>query len=182
MHLISILFSGLILTASGVEQAPHGQLAVVVDLSMRQLDIRIDGELYRTFEVAVGQPDHRTPTGTYTLSKVIWNPAWVPPDSEWAEDEKRKAPGAPDNPMGRVKIFFDDLLYIHGTNATATLGEPVSHGCIRMRNEDAMLLARLVMEQGGAQRIADWYEKTKANRSETREIQIPDPPILRITQ
>lgn len=158
------------------------ELGVVVDLSMRQLDIRVDGELYGTYEVAVGQPEHRTPAGTYTLSRVIWNPAWVPPDSEWASDEERKEPGDPDNPMGRVKIFFDDLLYIHGTDATHTLGEPASHGCIRMRNEDAMELARLVMEHGGAERSDDWYDEVRRNETETYEVGIPEPPTLRITK
>jgi lipoprotein-anchoring transpeptidase ErfK/SrfK len=156
------------------------EVGVVVDLSMRQLDVRIDGELHGTYEVAVGQPDHRTPEGTYTLDRVIWNPAWVPPDSEWAEDEERTPPGDPDNPMGRVKIYFDDLLYIHGTDATHTLGEPASHGCIRMANEDAMALARLVMEHGGAAHGEEWYAEVRANETETHEIDIPDPPTLRI--
>ena len=164
------------------DQPQTHELGVVVDLSERQLDIRVDGELYGTYEVAVGQPGHRTPAGTYTLSRVIWNPSWVPPESEWASGEERKAPGDPDNPMGRVKIFFDNLLYIHGTDATHTLGEPASHGCIRMRNEDAMDLARLVMEHGGAARSDDWYAEVRSNETETYEVSIPEPPALRITQ
>jgi len=28
------------------------------------------------------------------------------------------------------------LIYIHGTNDLARLGQPVSHGCIRMDNQD----------------------------------------------
>jgi lipoprotein-anchoring transpeptidase ErfK/SrfK len=158
------------------------ELGVVVDLSKRQLDIRVNGELAGTYEVAVGQPGHRTPRGTYPLSRVIWNPAWVPPDRAWARDEEHTPPGDPDNPMGRVKIYFDDLYYIHGTYATETLGEPVSHGCIRMRNEDAMRLARLVMEHGGAGRSESWYAETRKNRTETREVAVPDPPLLRITR
>ena len=167
-----------------VEPAParaHA-LGVVVDLSERRLDVRIDGELHASYEVAVGRPGHRTPTGTHRLSRVIWNPSWVPPEREWARDAEPKGPGEPGNPMGRVKIFFDDLLYIHGTEATESLGEPASHGCIRMRNRDAIALARLVMEHGGAAKSEGWVDETLANATRTREVQVPEPPILRITQ
>ena len=31
---------------------------------------------------------------------------------------------------------FDRYIYIHGTNQEHLLGQPVSHGCIRMANRD----------------------------------------------
>ena len=165
----------------GVEPALP-KMDVVVDLSERNLKVLIDGKPYRTFDVTVGAPTHRTPTGTYRLSKVIWNPGWVPPKSEWASDKEPKDPGAPGNPMGRVKILFDSLLYIHGTPATRTLGEPVSHGCIRMRNSDAMRVARMVMELGGAPQKRAWYSQVRAKRTESFEMAIPRPPALRIVE
>jgi hypothetical protein len=50
--------------------------------------------------------------------------------------------------MGRVKMYFRNMYYIHGTPQTSTLGQPVSHGCVRMYNRDAIALARLVMSHG----------------------------------
>jgi lipoprotein-anchoring transpeptidase ErfK/SrfK len=35
-------------------------------------------------------------------------------------------------------------IYIHGTPDTEPMGEPRSHGCIRMRNDDVMRLFSLV--------------------------------------
>ncbi|GAA3917177.1 L,D-transpeptidase [Litoribacillus peritrichatus] len=35
-------------------------------------------------------------------------------------------------------------IYIHGTPDSEPMGEPLSHGCIRMRNEDVMSLFELV--------------------------------------
>jgi len=35
-------------------------------------------------------------------------------------------------------------IYIHGTNQENLIGQPVSHGCIRMRNEDIVRLFDLV--------------------------------------
>jgi hypothetical protein len=50
--------------------------------------------------------------------------------------------------MGRVKMYFRNMYYIHGTPHTSTLGQPVSHGCVRMYNKDAIALARLVISYG----------------------------------
>ena len=167
-------------SSSRIEPAP-GELMVEVDLSEREMVVWVGDEVRATYAVAIGQPEHSTPTGTYRLSPVIWNPSWVPPNEAWASDKQPKAPGEPGNPMGRVKIFFSDQYYIHGTTDTASLGQPASHGCIRMRNQDATTLARMIMEHGGAGRSGDWYDDARANSSETQEVRIPNPPVLRVT-
>ena len=46
--------------------------------------------------------------------------------------------------MGKVKINFAPLLYIHGTMYEDKLGAPASHGCIRMGKEDLLDLTRLI--------------------------------------
>ena len=38
----------------------------------------------------------------------------------------------------------DRYIYIHGTNHEEDIGEPASHGCIRMRNADLVELFELV--------------------------------------
>jgi hypothetical protein len=58
--------------------------------------------------VAVGTAKYPTPRGTYEISKIIWNPGWVPPDSPWAKGKTSKPPGHPENPMKLVKIFFKE--------------------------------------------------------------------------
>lgn len=35
-------------------------------------------------------------------------------------------------------------IYIHGTNQEGLIGQPVSHGCVRMRNEDVIKLFEMV--------------------------------------
>jgi len=37
------------------------------------------------------------------------------------------------------------FIYIHGTNEEARIGQPVSHGCIRMRNDDIVELFERVV-------------------------------------
>ena len=182
----SVLLSSalpLLLSAATPDRLPPGsELTVDVDLSTRRLVVTAEGRQVGAWDIAVGKPGHRTPTGTYKLSRVVWNPTWVPPAEEWADTASPKEPGELGNPMGRVKILFDDQLYIHGTADTESLGDPASHGCIRMSNAAAMRLARLVMEYGGASRPDKWYASVKAEKTEAFEVPIPNPPVLRITQ
>jgi hypothetical protein len=39
---------------------------------------------------------------------------------------------------------MDRFIYFHGTNQEHLIGQPVSHGCIRLRNDDMILLFDLV--------------------------------------
>ncbi len=46
-------------------------------------------------------------------------------------------PGGPQNPLGARALYLGSTLYrIHGTNQPWTIGQAVSSGCIRMRNQD----------------------------------------------
>ncbi len=47
--------------------------------------------------------------------------------------------GGPSNPLGARAMYLGSTLYrIHGSNEPWTIGQAVSSGCIRMRNEDVM--------------------------------------------
>ena len=159
-------------------------LRLEVDLSERMLYVHQGGEVIQRYEVAVGTPEHPTPRGQFTIEKVIWDPAWVPPpNAEWAEDAERKAPEDPDNPMEAVKIFFEQPdYYIHGTDALQSLGSAASHGCIRMAPSDAEKIARLVMEHGGEPRDPMWYDLVIAQDDQTREITLPEPVMFAVRE
>ncbi|HYW11822.1 MAG TPA: L,D-transpeptidase [Longimicrobium sp.] len=150
--------------------------SITVDLSDRMLYVMDGGETVREYRVAIGKPQHPTPRGSFRVQRLIWNPRWVPPDAEWARNKKAREPGDPRNPMGRVKIFFRQPdYYIHGTRETDSLGEAESHGCIRMRNADVIALARLVMENGGANRTPGWFQRVINRVRSTQEVRLADP-------
>lgn len=45
----------------------------------------------------------------------------------------------PQNPLGARALYLGSTLYrIHGTNQPWTIGQAVSSGCIRMRNQDVV--------------------------------------------
>lgn len=115
---------------------------VVVNIPSGRLQLIQGDSVVRSYPVSVGSARYPTPVGSYLLATVIWNPWWnPPPDSDWARDREPTPPG-PGNPMGRVKLHMDELIYIHGTTSEGRLGAPASHGCIRMSNTDVVDLAR----------------------------------------
>jgi lipoprotein-anchoring transpeptidase ErfK/SrfK len=149
---------------------------VVADLSARRLSILEGDRVVESYPVAIGKGSKPTPTGNYMIRKIIWNPAWVPPDSKWAKGKSSQPPGAKDNPMKLVKIFFKEPdYYIHGTDAVETLGEEASHGCLRMDPDDAYEVARYLMEHGGQPRDESWFWRVLHFRSETKTVYLDNP-------
>jgi hypothetical protein len=45
--------------------------------------------------------------------------------------------------LGTHKLEIGEGYLIHGTNEETTIGDAVSHGCVRMYNEDVALLYRM---------------------------------------
>lgn len=160
-------------SASTVADAP---IHVEADLSERKLYIKQGDSVVQEFAVAVGKGSKPTPLGNYTIRKIIWNPAWIPPDEPWAKGKKPQPPGAKDNPMKVVKIFFQEPdYYIHGTGDVESLGEAASHGCLRMDPDDAYRVARYLMEHGGQPEDESWFWRVLHFRSETKTVYLNHP-------
>ena len=129
-------------------------------LSQKKLVIEDGGQVVREFGVAVGLPSHPTPRGNFTIRRMIWNPAWIPPNSPWAKGKKPRQAGDPNSPMQAVKIFFrEPHYYIHGTNDPKSIGSAASRGCLRMTPEDAAELGAYLMEHGGQPRDEAWFRR-----------------------
>ena len=160
--IFAVPLAGALVFGLGAARAPNAAastLTLEASLSDRKLTIKRDGETVKTYDVAIGAAAHPTPTGAFNIKKIVWNPAWVPPDEKWAKGSTAKAPGHPANPMKMVKIFFQEPdYYIHGTGAVESLGEAASHGCLRMDPNDAAEVALMVMENGGVARDLDWVK------------------------
>ncbi len=131
--------------AQDAAENPSG-LRIDINIPANRLRVYDGDSLLRTYRVSVGLPGHDTPDGEFTIQRAEWNPSWRPPGREWAKDDRFTPPG-PNNPMGRVKLFFAPYYYIHGTPDSASIGRPASHGCVRMLNRDVIALARLLHER-----------------------------------
>jgi lipoprotein-anchoring transpeptidase ErfK/SrfK len=138
--------------------APTGEVSLAVSTKKNILELRVGGKTVKRYDVSVGTKAHPTPHGTFHVSHIVWNPAWVPPKEKWAKGKKPTAPGDKKNPMKVVKIFFKEPdYYIHGTGDEDALGGAASHGCIRMSQVDAFRLGRYLMDHGGAKHDDAWY-------------------------
>lgn len=159
-------------------QAP---MEIVVNIPAGRLDVFQGGEQIRSYPVSVGTARHATPTGSAGVQRMVWNPSWTPPESDWARDERPAAPG-PNNPMGRVKMHLFQDYYVHGTPARNErfLGRPASHGCIRMRNTDVIELAQLVLRADGAPVSDETIQGLIANPRRTREMRLSGRVRVRI--
>ena len=134
-----------------VDRADPATVRLEVSLSARTLKVVEKGRVVRTYGVAVGRPKNPTPTGTFRTGRIVWNPSWHPPRVWWARNKRPQPPGAPENPMQGVKIYFKAPdYYIHGTNKPGSIGSAASHGCLRMTEADAKALARRVQKAGGS--------------------------------
>ena len=153
-----------------------------VSLAERKLYLKDGNSVVQAYSVGVGKPEYETPTGNYTVKRIVWNPPWTPPDEAWAADKEPQPPGAADNPMKAVKIYFNEPdYYIHGTGTLSSLGGAVSHGCIRMAPSDAAALAQYIMDHGGAARDASWFQKVKSS-NETETVTLPSGIPMHVAQ
>ena len=101
------------------------------------------GNKVTVFPIGIGQLGKGTPINWVTkIERKRANPTWTPTANTRAEyaaaGEPLPAvvPAGPDNPMGLFAAYVGRLYAIHGTNADFGIGLRVSHGCVRLRNED----------------------------------------------
>jgi len=158
-------------------QAPASSLRIDINIPENRLRVYDGDSLLRVYRVSVGLPGHDTPDGEFTIDHAEWNPWWRPPARDWAKDDHVTPPG-PDNPMGRVKLFFAPYYYIHGSPHVADLGRPASHGCVRMMNRDVVELARLIHARNGGSVSDAEITRLLAHPSQTRASRIATPVPL----
>ncbi len=123
---------------------------IILNLAELRLYFYIRGsDLYEntkvlTYPVGIGRLDWKTPLGETFIKTKVESPSWYPPKSIILEHEERgeilprEVKPGPDNPLGNyvLKLNVDGGYLLHGTNKKHGIGMMVSHGCIRLRNED----------------------------------------------
>lgn len=97
--------------------------------------------------IGIGQLGKDTPINwTTKVERKKAGPTWTPTAKMHAEYAAAGnplpavVPAGPDNPMGLYALYIGRLYAIHGTNANFGIGLRVSHGCVRLRNDDIKFL------------------------------------------
>jgi lipoprotein-anchoring transpeptidase ErfK/SrfK len=113
-------------------------MRLVLRLSERRVYLYQDQTILISYPVAVGRSGWETPTGQYQVIQKISDPIWQHPFTG------EVVPPGPENPLGVRWIGFwtDGTHYIgfHGTPNEETVGQAISHGCVRMFNQDVLAL------------------------------------------
>lgn len=97
-----------------------------------------------TYPIGIGRLNWETPLGETKIVTKVAGPDWRPPDSIKQEHLQLYnevlpdvVPAGPNNPLGPYALRLGLPGYlIHGSNKRYGVGSRVSHGCIRMYNEN----------------------------------------------
>lgn len=113
---------------------------IIVDTPSKYLYLVQPGGKALRYGIGVGRPGF-TWAGVKSVSQKREWPDWRPPEEMLRRrpDLPTYMPGGPNNPLGARALYLGSSLYrIHGSNEPWTIGQAVSSGCIRMRNEDVI--------------------------------------------
>ena len=97
---------------------------IVVRTGARKLDLYRNGDIFKTYPVAVGKSSTPTPRGSFTIVNKAVNPGGAF-GTRW---------------LGLSKPHIG----IHGTNNPVSIGKAASKGCVRMHNKDVEELFKLI--------------------------------------
>lgn len=97
------------------------------------------------------QPERRwvfdTPRGAFAVQSKLVNPAWVKPDWAFLEEGRAVPASAAERVetgiLGEYAFGFGNGYFIHGTLYTRMLGRNVTHGCIRLNDDDLRAVNQL---------------------------------------
>ncbi|MEC4987677.1 MAG: L,D-transpeptidase [Oscillatoria sp. PMC 1068.18] len=111
---------------------------LVIKLRSRRVYVYQGTNELVSYPIAVGRAGWETPTGSFQVMQKMRDPVWEHPLTG------ELVPPGSRNPLGDRWIGFwtDGTNYIgfHGTPNEELVGQAVSHGCIRMLNQDVRAL------------------------------------------
>lgn len=122
---------------------------VVINIPQQRLFLYQNGSLKKVYPVGVGKAMTQTNLGEHKIGAKAFNPTWHIPLSIQRErnDGVKSIPPGPNNPLGPVFVRLGAPklgLGIHGTSNPRSVPGVVSHGCVRMKSEQALEFAKTV--------------------------------------
>jgi L,D-transpeptidase ErfK/SrfK len=131
----------------------HGPFHVKVSRSAFTLDLYLQDMYVRSFKVGLGKAGFETPLGHWHVAQggKLTKPTWTDPDTG-----RQYKSTDPDYPLGARWIGLEGVdgaakgrtgFAIHGTKDPDQIGTAGSRGCIRMYNDDVVLMYNLLVPQ-----------------------------------
>jgi len=129
---------------------------IVIDTGANRFYLKKGAEIVRQGLVSTGSGDilpdpsgkrqwvFDTPRGEYAVTSKVENPYWVKPDWAFIEEgepiPKNKYDRVVGGELGDYALGFGSGYFLHGTLYTRLLGRNVTHGCVRIGDEDLKFL------------------------------------------
>lgn len=109
-------------------------LVAKINLTSQRMEVSVDGKSRHTWAISSGRSGYLTPRGKFRVQWTarIWH--------------SRKYDLAP---MPH-SVFFNGGIAVHGTSSVGLLGQPASHGCVRLAPGNAAQFYGLVQKHGHA--------------------------------
>lgn len=112
--------------------ANAGMLVAEVSIPTQTMTVTQDGVTKYHWKVSTARKGYFTPTGSYGA-------LWLSRDHHSKKYDNAPMPYA---------VFFDGGYAVHGTFEVKHLGQPASHGCVRLQTENAAKFFALASEVG----------------------------------
>jgi lipoprotein-anchoring transpeptidase ErfK/SrfK len=123
----------LCLSLAGADVAQAAQILITVSKPSQRMTVNVDGVDKYVWPVSTGAPGYDTPSGTFRPFRMEVSHF----SQEW------------DNAPMPHSIFFTPIGHaIHGSYHIKSLGQRVSHGCVRISPDNATLLYGMVQKAG----------------------------------
>jgi len=135
--------------------APKGQF-VVIDTANNRVYMREGERVLREMVASCGSGNvlvdpvggrtwtFDTPRGQFQIRSKVKDPIWIKPDWAFIEEGEpipaRSSARAEANVMGDYALGIGSGYFLHGTLYKRLLGRNVSHGCVRLGDEDIEFL------------------------------------------
>ena len=147
---VDLMRAGQTIVVPAIGSAPLAPVArILVDKAAGTVSAFDAGDqLLAVFPATIGSSDRPAPSGDLKVVGVANEPdyTWDPTRLTYGKGkEKMVVAAGPNNPVGTVWIDLSrDTYGIHGTPDPELIGKTASHGCVRLTNWDAELLAAAV--------------------------------------
>ena len=120
-----------LLALVGTGPASAGVIAEI-QLSTQRMTVKVDGSVRHVWAVSTARRGYATPTGSFApirLERVWYSTVY-------------------DNAPMPHAVFFHHGFAVHGTTHIGALGQPASHGCVRLHPANARTLFELIRARG----------------------------------
>jgi lipoprotein-anchoring transpeptidase ErfK/SrfK len=124
-------------------------ISVKVDTKINMLGVSEADRLVAAYPVTIGSAQTASPMGDWKVRTIVKLPRFRYDEAMLKHGQRsgnfHMLPPGPNSPIGVIWIALNKKgIGLHGTNEPETIGQSVSHGCVRLTNWDVVRLVEKV--------------------------------------